>query len=1111
MRIEMKSSSGKNREGIQLGLSFDPADLRLTHTPFGTLVELEGCTISGEPGGPGLPSKIIRLALPALTIVAEVSATAVKTIRLTEKPELVAPLQLPQPGIVDDQPPEKGGREEPAKELLIKLSTLRQRDEAFVEPYPARPFVPPRVELYELEAKKPRPLARFVATEQVGLVPIILVEVTPVRLTKDGLLEFAPEIEVTVTYRRRDEGTVVRNRARRAKDEVEGNAGTAFTRSIHSRAQAERLVELARAKVVNPDAVWDFTPIFPALITHVDYLVVTDNQTWNAASMTPSGNAGDIVQAFQRLADWKAKRGLKSRVVTISDIIAGVYGNFTAGARDLQEAIRYFLKWAYNAWGVSWVLLGGDISVIPFRGVPGASEGHIATQATDPPPDNKSFWTGTFLKMKLVNPGTWWPGNSADHLLVRADNGLLIPYDATGASGPAQRGWYFCTDDTYTTRTSAATKFVRVNGSASEVNSLLQWLYKWNTLPTDLYYASLQGSSYGLPGLHDWDLLNNGIYGQHTDSADFGGVEYETDVSVGRAPVSTEAQANAFVDKVIAYEQFRCPDGSLLDDSWPKRMLIVSSNWGRRIWVPSSGTTPPGDNRYYHASGTNHSLIKLKDTPTDLKWQLIAQVSAADVRVIPFDRHAATSGHGWYYAKSGSDLTPNGTVITIFGLTFFVPTPTQWVAVYGPAVELTPQGYIFDRDEPDGSLADQEQLREQVDAELPGITSFSRLYEDEVDLSPAQIAAAPIEHLTEDRLRNALNAGQHFVSLSGHGDSDGCCWLSGNMAQTLTNGYHTFIGYADSCLTNQFDAEDAVSERLLYNPNGGAVAYIGNTRFSWIGVGDNFQRAFFHRLTSTRHLGLLNDIRVGMVNEWTGFYRLYNKWAIFTLNLMGDPEMPIWVGKPNSMKVSFPTVLDKREPFAVTVKQRFLFMDIPLMGAAVHIQQGSFTRLAFTDAAGHASFDLNPARLGNLEVTVTKNGYRPYLGAARIAGPAWVSGQVIRIIHQHGSPHRSLVRLHLDPLVDGDEYRGWYAQDSRPDYAIIMDAVTDAYVSEKKISLFVNLTDEGSLIERFALGYPLYVAHTLPPHVVGDVGEKFVLSTQQSVGGGDDSKSSEEN
>ena len=47
------------------------------------------------------------------------------------------------------------------------------------------------------------------------------------------------------------------------------------------------------------------------------------------------------------------------------------------------------------------------------------------------------------------------------------------------------------------------------------------------------------------------------------------------------------------------------------------------------------------------------------------------------------------------------------------------------------------------------------------------------------------------------------------------------------MASGLANGWHTFIVYADSCLTNQVDASDAFSEELLKNSMGGAVAYVG--------------------------------------------------------------------------------------------------------------------------------------------------------------------------------------------------------------------------------------------------------------------------------------------
>jgi hypothetical protein len=710
------------------------------------------------------------------------------------------------------------------------------------------------------------------------------------------------------------------------------------------------------------------------------------------------------------------------------------------------------------------------------RRVAGASEGHIREQTDDnPPPNNKSFWAGSYLRMRVVNPGVWWPGSRTDHLLVRPDTGMLIPYDPSGSSGPTQLGWYFTTNDSYNVRSTTPTQFVRVNGPESQIRTTLQWLYQWNMLPTDLYYASLTAPTYNQPGKHDWDLLDNGVYGQHTNDADLDGVSYAPDISVGRAPVASPAQASAFVAKVRAYEQFRRPDGTALEADWPRRLLMVSSNWGGRVHISQTSASPPTDNRYHHTSGQAHSLIKLKNQPEDLKWRLIARVTTADLRVMPYNRSAGAGSRGWHYAVSATDLSVSEISFTILGTTFHFPKPTEWVVVYGPSAELTPDRYIFDRTDPDGSMRDQEQLREQVETELPRVDTIARLYEDEVDLTPAQAAAAPIAHLTSDRLRDALNAGQHFVSLSGHGSSNGCCGLDGAMAAGLLNGLHSSIGYADSCLTNQFDAEDAVSERLLYNPNGGAVGYIGNTRFSWIGVGDNFQRKFFNRLTSTRHLGLANDTRGNMVNEPTGFYRLYNKWAIFTLNLMGDPETPVWIGRPRTMKVAFPRVVDKRLPFTVKVERRFLFVDLPLAGAVVHIQQGSFSRQAVTGGNGRATFDLNPAELGELEVTVTRSGYRPFLGEARITGPAWVSGQVTAVWHQHRNPHHSLVRLHLSQAIDGDAHRGWYARDSHPDYQVILDAATDAYVSEKPISLFVNNTDEGGTIEKFRFGHRVLV------------------------------------
>jgi hypothetical protein len=164
--------------------------------------------------------------------------------------------------------------------------------------------------------------------------------------------------------------------------------------------------------------------------------------------------------------------------------------------------------------------------------------------------------------------------------------------------------------------------------------------------------------------------------------------------------------------------------------------------------------------------------------------------------------------------------------------------PTPWVAVYGLDEELSPLRYVFDQIGQDFSMEQQEDLRRQMALDCPNINNISRLYEDEVDLSLAELAAAPVDHFTIDRLRDSLNHGQHFVSLSGHGKPEGgCCGLGRYMANNLRNGNNSFIGYADSCLTNAFDVNDAVSENLVYNPNGGAVGYVGNTRFGIIGTG----------------------------------------------------------------------------------------------------------------------------------------------------------------------------------------------------------------------------------------------------------------------------------
>jgi parallel beta-helix repeat protein len=70
-----------------------------------------------------------------------------------------------------------------------------------------------------------------------------------------------------------------------------------------------------------------------------------------------------LQSAFQPLADWKNTKGINTTIVTVDNIIADP--NYDGN--DTQEEIRNFIIDAYNNWGITYVLLGGDIEIIPKR------------------------------------------------------------------------------------------------------------------------------------------------------------------------------------------------------------------------------------------------------------------------------------------------------------------------------------------------------------------------------------------------------------------------------------------------------------------------------------------------------------------------------------------------------------------------------------------------------------------------------------------------------------------------------------------------------------------------------------------------------------------------
>jgi hypothetical protein len=1016
-------------------LEFQREGLRVTETPFGLVLALQDLKSGGEPGAPALPRTQVRIAVPdgmwphELEILEEVWEIVVENASLVAPAQWLragAPRSATGPGgrptkkaaakttsgrtakasaktppAKDDhrsEPREDHGEHHEHRDFHCaddcSCRTPRRPDNPVTKGFPAPEFTPPDPEKYATAASDPPPPARAVRIDTIGTNHVAVVEVAPVRITREGGVELCTSLTIAVRYTAESplgdhEKAVVALREQLRRDIDPERVVPRPSPVLTGPAQAESLRDLARDLVLNSDVIGRIDWPWPHLDLPSEYLVITDDVRWDATSIGPTTPVPGMVAQFQRLAAAKRARGISARVVTITDIVNGRYGDFRTGARDLQEVIRRFLKNVRTRWGVSWLLLGGDVSVVPIRQVAGAMQGHITRDSKSSPDDNRSSWTGSFLKMKVVKPGDWWSASTSNKL-VRSDTGQLIPYDAAGTSSATSAGWFFTAAD-WSMRSATPTEYVRVNGPAGVANGDMMFLYTWNTLPTDLYYASLASWVVGyrtidigwfrfqLPYVyapdHDWDALDNGIYGQHRlDGTDLDGVHLATDLCVGRAPVEAATDAATFVDKVLAYERLGGGLYSSLDPSWPTRVVLASSDWGgpTRFWPTSSAA--PGDNQYHHDAGTLRSLLKASAAPASFDFELIAHVSDSDRRVLPYKSSTSSAVRGWYYARSATDLSINELVIPLPWMTIRVPMPSPWIVVHGPVAERTPQLYELDHRGQDGSMADQERLRQQILAELPAINDFQRLYQDELDLTLPERLAAPVQYLTSARLQSALETAPHFMSLSGHGNSDGCCEGSVGLARALRNGKPGFIGYADSCLTNMVDANDAFSEELLTNPNGGAVGYVGNTRFSWIGVGDDFQRAFFHRLTTTRHLGLLNDSRIGVYGT-TGFWHGYDRWAVFTLNLLGDPELQVYRSVLPGLRLTLVDGLHfvlRVDAIVPQPRPSEPFPDPPpVRGIRVHVTAGDQVFDTVTDDEGEVQLPAELAAYRSLEVTAS--------------------------------------------------------------------------------------------------------------------------------------------
>jgi hypothetical protein len=252
----------------------------------------------------------------------------------------------------------------------------------------------------------------------------------------------------------------------------------------------------------------------------------------------------------------------------------------------------------------------------------------------------------------------------------------------------------------------------------------------------------------------------------------------------------------------------------------------------------------------------------------------------------------------------------------------------------------------------------------------------------------------------------AMNEGQNIINHDGHANYSimgmGNGYLYNSDMDGLYNHPRNSILFSIGCWPAAFDY-DCIAEHFINNPNGGGVAFIGNSRYGWgspgnpeYGYSDRYDREFFGALFArdSYHIGAtVADMKTFFVprSQQENVYR----WCMYEINLLGEPEMPIWTDLPEYSSVEFSdTIPEGPSLFTVTVFKANGNLE-PVPGALVCLMKGEEVyQRGLTDSHGQVDFNISPSSVGQLYVTVTAHNFMPYQDSA------WVISNGAYVLYQ---------------------------------------------------------------------------------------------------------------
>ena len=236
--------------------------------------------------------------------------------------------------------------------------------------YPSQPPIPvgyaddiaftlPDKRIYESDAPFPGKLYDIESDDIIYGYRVVTIRIYPFEyVPKNRILNYYPNLEYTVEYESGANSNVIRTETQSVL-----RADLCKTFIIHlvkNASDVEQFGSNARSLTNGRTVVQQNTPGLRSQGVSILDEIVPEYIIITCDSLKP---------AFQPLVDWKTKKGIFTIVITVEEIKANYVGS------DLAEKIKNYLLEAHTKWGNGlYILLGGDINIIPSRMVKGVGD-----------------------------------------------------------------------------------------------------------------------------------------------------------------------------------------------------------------------------------------------------------------------------------------------------------------------------------------------------------------------------------------------------------------------------------------------------------------------------------------------------------------------------------------------------------------------------------------------------------------------------------------------------------------------------------------------------------------------------------------------------------------